>query len=66
MVFFPSGHAEPYVYDRHPFNPLPQQQLFMEDHLHTVIPVLLETKLYGTLEDLRGIAMYIRDTGLDI
>ena len=27
---------------------------------------MLETKLYGTLEDLRGTATDIRDTGLDI
>jgi hypothetical protein len=29
-------------------------------------PTMLETKLYGTLEDLRGTATYIRDTELDI
>ena len=29
-------------------------------------PTMQETKLYGTLEDLRGTATYIRDTELDI
>ena len=30
------------------------------------MPTMPETKLYGTLEDLRGTATYIKDTGLDI
>ena len=30
------------------------------------MPTMLETKLYGTLEDLMGTATYIRDNELDI
>ena len=33
--------------------------------VHTM-PTMLETKLYGTLEDMRGTAAYIKDTELDI